>query len=97
MIIAKNKQEEAEKNVKDIIAPLPAPALPEKEENAGGKFDESAREEIKKEMQMIKESREGKEQKHKKKKHHKHRDREHSPDARFSSESEKELPKYIES
>ena len=37
-----------------------------------------------------------KEGKHKKKKHHKHRSRSRSPDAKFSSESEKELPSYIQ-
>lgn len=47
-------------------------------------------------MKLIKESKEPKESKHKKKKHHKHKDRSNSPDAKFSSDSEKELPKYIE-
>jgi len=45
MIIAKNKQEEAEKNAKEIITPLPAPAAEsQKDEGAVAKFDESARE-----------------------------------------------------
>jgi hypothetical protein len=48
-------------------------------------------------MKMLKESRESKDHKNKKKKHHKHKDRSKSPEAKFSSDSEKELPKYIES
>lgn len=48
---------------------------------------------------MLKQSREGKESKHKKKSKHKHssRNRSRSPEAKFSSDSEKQLPKYIES
>jgi hypothetical protein len=50
------------------------------------------RQDLKKEMRMIKES------KNKKKKHHKNRSRSksRSPDAKFSSDSEKELPRYIQ-
>lgn len=48
---------------------------------ATGKIDDHMRQEIKKEMKLLKES------KHKKKKHHKHRSRSKSPDAKFSSES----------
>ncbi len=47
------------------------------------------REDLKKEMKILKENREGREHKHKKKKHHKHKDedRSHSPEAKFSSDS----------
>lgn len=52
MIITKNKQEEAEKNVKDImpVTPLPAVQTPEPimDSIATGKVDESAREDLKK-------------------------------------------------
>ena len=57
---------------------------------ATGKIDDHMRQEIKKEMKLLKES------KHKKKKHHKHRSRSKSPDAKFSSESQEKLPKHIE-
>lgn len=51
-----------------------------------GKVDESTKEDLKKEMKLLKEMKEA--NKHKKKKH-KHRSRSRSPDAKFSSDSEK--------
>lgn len=49
-------------------------------------MDESTKEDLKKEMKLLKEMKEA--NKHKKKKH-KHRSRSRSPDAKFSSDSEK--------
>ena len=58
-----------------------------------GKVDESTKEDLQKEMKILKEMKEA--NKHKKKKH-KHRSRSRSPDAKFSSDSEKQLPSYIQ-
>lgn len=97
MVINKLKEQEAVKTITETVSMpaldlLPEPAI---QTNNSVRIDESAREEIKKEMKLLKESRDAKQSKHKKKKHQKHKDRSHSPEAKFSSDSEKELPKYI--
>ena len=97
MVINKLKEQEAVKTITETVN-LPPPELipePVTQTNNPVKIDQSAREDIKKEMKLLKESRDAKQSKHKKKKHHKHKDRSNSPDAKFSSDSEKELPKYI--
>ena len=64
--------------------PTPPPPTPEEE------FQDSMRQDLKKEIKMIKES------KNKKKhKHRHHRSHSRSPDAQFSSGSEQDVPSYI--
>jgi hypothetical protein len=94
MLVSKAKVEENEKAVP--VEEKPAPKEQEQtviDSIATGKLDDTLRQDLKKEMRLIKDS------KNKKKKHHhKHRSRSRSrsPDAKFSSDSEKELPSYIQ-
>lgn len=60
MIIAKNKQEETEKNVKEMIAVAEPEPQPQPSADSISKIDELAREDLKKEMKMLKETRESK-------------------------------------
>lgn len=96
MLTSKAKAEENEKTISKMAETVEQkPATSEQaviDSIASGKMDDSMRQDLKKEMRMIKES------KNKKKKHHKNRSRSksRSPDAKFSSDSEKELPRYIQ-
>lgn len=94
MLVSKAKVQDNEKAV--VVEEKPAPKEQEQtviDSIATGKVDDTLRQDLKKEMRLIKDS------KNKKKKHHhKHRSRSRSrsPDAKFSSDSEKELPSYIQ-
>lgn len=94
MLVTKAKVQDTEKAV-SVIEDKPPPKQQQTviDSIATGKLDDSLRQDLKKEMRLLKDA------KNKKKKHHhKHRSRSRSrsPEAKFSSDSEKELPSYIQ-